>query len=188
MFLNVERYVNFIAKHKLTQAQFLMLYCLYKKEYSTINVYKEAFPNPDGTMIGQIMKDDLINRGFIARVGEGENASSYTVTDLFTNIFVSDIFHAADEVWDIYPPFMKINGANVPLTNMDKFKFANLYGERIRYDIHEHNQVIADIKFGREHNLIRVNIENFTRSEAWKSIRKIRVDKQVIQEVKENEY
>lgn len=188
MFLDVERYVNFIAKHKLTQAQFLMLYCLYKKEYDVIEAYKKTFPSDDGTMIGNASKEDLVTRGFIVRVGEGEKADSYAVSDLFTNIFVSDIYNAADEVWDIYPPFMKINGANVPLTNMDKYKFANLYGERIRYDVHEHKEVVADIKFGREHNLIRVNIENFTRSEAWRSIRKIRIGKQIIQEVKETEY
>src|SRR5574343_636922 len=183
MFLDVDRYVNFLSKNKLTQSQFLMLYCLHKKKWEAIELYKKEFPNEDGTMIGNILKNDLVERGFIAKVGEGEKADSYMVTEKFTNIFVADLYNAADEVWNLYPPFISIKGINTPLTTMDKYKFANLYGERIRYDVEEHKQVIADIKFGREHNLIRNNIENFTRAEMWGSIRKIRVEKQTIQEV-----
>ena len=188
MFLDVERYVEFIAKNKLAQSQFLMLYCIYKKKYNAINIYKEEFPNPDGSMIGEILKEDLISRGFIKKVNNENKADSYEVTDKFTHIFVSDIFNAADEVWDIYPPFIKINGVNTPLTNMDKFRFTNLYGERIRYSQQEHKEVIEDIRFGRENNLIRTSIENFTRAEAWNSIRKIRILKQEIKEVTEDNY
>lgn len=186
MFISVERYVKFIKDNKLTQPQFLMLYLLRRKKFSVINMYKEAHPTEDGSMIGEIHKQDLIDRGFLEKVGEGDKASDYVITEKFNHIFLSNHFIAADEFWSLYPGYVRINGQNVPLTNMDKYAFANIYAERIDYLVDEHKEVMLDLKFGRDNNLIVSNIEKFVRSESWTKIREIRVGKLKIKEVEQD--
>lgn len=183
MFQNVERYIDFITKNKLTQAQFLMLYLVYRKKIACINRYKESFPTTDGSMIGDANKLDLIKRGFLVKVGEGTSNNDYEITEKFTDLFYKDITNAANQVWDLYPGFIKINGINTPLTNMDKFRFANIYGERIDYSIDEHKEVVKDVQFGRANDLLRTNIEKFVTSEGWLKLRSVRLQQQSIQSI-----
>lgn len=183
MFQDVERYVDFIIKNNLTQPQFLMLYLIYKKKYDCINNYKQAVPTEDGSMIGAKAKQDLIDRGFIKKINDEGKADSYMITEKFHKLFIKDQFAAADEFWDMYPGFVKIQGTNTPLTNMDRYAFANLYAIRIDYNVDEHIEVMKDLEFGVRNELIRTSIDKFVRSEGWRKIREIRLNKAKIQEV-----
>lgn len=183
MFQNVERYVEFITKNKLTQAQFLMLYLMYRKKFECINIYKERVPTGDGTMIGAGAKQDLIDRGFLDKLDDEGNASSYQITDKFLKLFLKDVHEASAQFWDKYPGFISINGVATPLTNMDKYRFALIYGERIDHSVDEHLEVMKDLEFGMQHNLIRSSIENFVKSEGWGKIRQIRLNKAQVQKV-----
>lgn len=183
MFQNVNRYVDFITKNKITQAQFLFLYLIRRKNYEAITKYKDAFPTEDGSMIGNTAKQQLIDEGFLVKVGEGISANDYAITDKFNHLFLKNHFEAADEFWKIYPSYVRINGNNIPLTNMDKYAFSNLYAERIDYSVQEHLEVLKDIEFGNKHNLIKSTIENFVRSESWNKIREIRVSERQIKTV-----
>lgn len=187
MFQDVEKYVRFLADNRLSQPQFLMMYCLYRKKYEAIAIYKEAFPTPDGGMIGSIEKEDLLNRGFIEMVGTDNKASSYKLTDKFTKIYLKDAYAAADEVWGAYPGFVNIDGKNIPLTNMDRYKFANLYAERIKYSVEEHLEVMKDVDFGKRKGLLRTTIEKFAQSENWSKIRQVRLAQEVVQEFRKEE-
>lgn len=186
MFQSVDRYVDFITKNKLTQGQFLMLYLINRKNYDCIEKYKEAFPTSDGTMIGEMMKKDLIDRGFIKVIdvdAENTKADNYSITEKFTDLFIKDRYEAMLQLWDIYPGFVNINGNNIPLTNIDKYQLALLYIERIDYSVDEHKEILKDVKFGIEHNLIRVTIENFVRSEAWGKLRPMRTNSTQLKEL-----
>lgn len=174
MFRDVNMYVEFIAKNKLTQAQFLLLYCLRFNETDAINNYKRAFPTDDGTMIGKPSIQDLMDRGFIVHIGDSNRISDYKITDKFNHAFIANHFMAGEELQRAYPGYVIINGANIPLTTMDSYQLANLYAERIKYSIEEHLQVIEDVKYGRDHNLISSKIENFVKGEIWLKIREIR--------------
>ena len=185
MFQNVERYVEFITKNKLTQAQFLLLYLIYRKKYECIKIYKERCPTEDGSMIGKAPLQDLIDRKFICPVNEEQKADSYVLTDKFLLLFIKDIYEASNQFWDKYPGFISINGVPTPLTNMDKYKFALIYGERIDHSVDEHLEVLKDLDFGVKNNLIRSSIENFVRSENWLKLRQIRLNQQVIKQAEE---
>lgn len=183
MFQNVERYVDFITKNDLTQAQFLLLYLTYNKKYECIRKYKEAIPTEDGSMIGKRAKQDLIDRGFIKQINDDEKADSYIITEKFHKLFIKDQFVAGNEFWDKYPGFVKIQGVNTPLTNMDRYAFANLYAGRIDYNVDEHIEVMKDLEFGVRNELIRTSIEKFVKSEGWLKIREVRLNNAKIQEV-----
>lgn len=183
MFQNVERYVDFITKNVLSQGQFLMLYLIYRKKYESIKKYKECFPSDDGTMIGRGAQDDLIKRGYLLKVDDEGRADSYQITDKFLCLFLKDLHEAANQFWDKYPGFVSIDSKTIPLTNMDKYKFANIYGERIDHSVDEHLEVMKDLEFGVQKNLIRVSIENFVRSEGWMKIRPLRFHLESIKEL-----
>lgn len=175
MFQSVKRYIKFIAENKMSQQKFLFLYLIRRKDYESIKIYMEAFPTHDGSMIGEAAKQELIDEGFIEKVGESTKVTDYVITEKFNKLFLNNYFEAAYEVWDAYPAYVRIDGKNIPLTNMDKYAFANLYGERIDYSVDEHLEVIKDIRFGVEHNLISSNIEKFVRSQSWEKLREIRL-------------
>lgn len=183
MFQNVEKYVDFIIENKLTQSQFLFLYLLYRNKFSCIVKYKNSFPTEDGSMIGKPAIEDLIKRGFVNKVDEGISANSFMITEKFHKLFLKNHHIAAQEFWDRYPGFVRIQGIATPLTNMDKYVFANIYAERIDYSVDEHLEVLKDLEFGVQQSLIRTSIEKFVRSEAWKKLRDLRLNQRTIQEV-----
>lgn len=175
MFTDIERYINFLEKNKLTQAQFMMCYLVYRKRYDLAKQFCSIYPTDDGTFIGQSAKEDLIRRNFIIKVDEngGEYLSNYEVSTAFKKA-ICDKYEVGNQFWDLYPSIITIKGVNYPLTLMDKFDFRNIYLERIGYDLAEHQEVMKDIQYGKDHGLIKCGIEKFLRSENWNSIRKIR--------------
>lgn len=183
MFLEVDRYVDFIIKNKLTQPQFLLMYLIHRKRYSSITKYKEAFPTDDGSMIGKNALQDLINNGFLIKVNEENKANSFCLTNKFTSLFFKDKFEAIEALIEIYPGFIEIKGTPSPLITTDKYKLASLYAEHIDYSVDEHLLILEDTKFGREKGLIRCNIEKYITSNMWQKIREIRLYQATIQKV-----
>lgn len=171
----VESYLRYIFKHKLTQAQYLFLYLLCTKKLSVIKEYKIHYPSEDNTMLGKAMLQDLINKGFVIVHGDPNDANSYEVTEKFRKLVLQDSMEAADEIWKIYPGFATIEGRETPLTAMDKYRFAQIYVERINYSYEEHQEILKDIEYGRLMGLIRMKIQNFVESQAWEKIRERRL-------------
>lgn len=163
-----EQYVNFICKHKLTQGQFLLLFLLYKERIDLIQKYKKEFPADDGTMIGKYWLDDLITRGFLAK--EGKHTK---VTVLFKQQFCNKI-DVAEELLRVYPSTLEIDGKIVPLTAIDTIEVANLYIDKILDNREEHEEVLKDIQYAVQHNMINIGIKKFILSKYWLAIRQKR--------------
>jgi hypothetical protein len=183
MFLEVDRYVDFITKNKLTQPQFLLMYLIYRKRYNSILKYKETYPTEDGSMIGKPALQDLIDNGFILKINDENKADSYTLTEKFSNLFFKDKYNAIEALIEVYPGFIEINGVPSPLITTDRFKLASLYAEHIDYSVDEHLLILEDTKFGREKNLIRCNIEKYITSNMWNKIREIRLHQSKIEKI-----
>ena len=163
-----EQYVNFICKHKLTQGQFLLLYLLFKKRLDLIQQYKSNFPADDGTMIGRYWVDDLVTKGFLVHEGD------YTdVSLLFKQQFCNKI-DVAEELLKIYPSTMVIDGKIIPLTAIDTIEVANLYIDKILDNREEHEEVLKDIQYAVQNNMISMGIKKFIQSKYWLAIRKNR--------------
>lgn len=176
--IDTNRYVPFIIKHKLTQPQFLLLYLLYKKEIHHIDAYKKAFPTPDGSMIGGIPLKQLIDEGYLARIKNHGNekiiSTELILTDKFTYIFV-DSFEAGEELVAAYPAFMTKGGNRMPLKFGDINQLRKLYAGAINNSKEEHKEVLLDVEYAKENNLIMGKLENFILSKAWLDVRKIRL-------------
>lgn len=184
MFIEIERYIGFITKHKITQSQFLFLYLLQRKRYDLCKTYRDAFPSEDGTLIGKHLRDELLERGFIDKLDENEVMTSYRVADKFRTLFI-DKFEAAKEIKDMYPSFATMDGKNYPLKLVDTYEIQNLYGERIGYEVAEHDEVKKDLAYGIDNNLIKFGLDKFIRSEFWHSLREMRKGTAVVVETTE---
>lgn len=176
--IDEDRYMSFLERNKLNQAQFLLLYLLYKKRYDLIERYKKMFPTPDNSAIGSISFDDLLNRKFITEVNNKgvtpDSAAAYELTDKFTNIFI-DKFECAKELWELYPSFVLSDGKRFPLTLCDEDKFREDYAKKINFSREEHDEVIKDLKYAKDNNLIKGKIDTFVASRHWLAIRKERL-------------
>lgn len=185
MFIEIERYVNFISKHKLTQTQFLILYLLYRKRWDLIKVYLEAFPrDPPNKLLSDAEKKDLIDRGFIIPVGVGNTGDDYELGHEFRKLFTDGVI-ASQELLTIYPSFIVVNNKRYPTKLMDEHQLSVLYAEKIGHEFHEHIEVLKDVAYGIENGLITCGIEKFVRSSYWNVIREVRNNKVV--EVKSDE-
>ena len=176
MYQDVTKHVRFLVKNKLTPSQFLLLYLIRTKKQSIMKEYSEAFPTEDGSFIGSILRDDLIQRKLLIKVKEGKTIDCYEVGEELERLFIKDSWIAAGEFWNKYPPFVSINGKNIPLTVADRYEFTILYSEAIGHSIDEHLEVLQDIEFGVNKELIKSNIETFVKSRGWEAIRKIRLN------------
>jgi hypothetical protein len=163
-----EQYVNFICEHKLTQGQFLLLFLMYKERLDLIQKYKQTFPADDGTMIGRYWLDDLITRGFVAKE---DNRTKVTV--LFKQQFCNKI-DVAEELLKAYPSTLEIDGKIIPLTAIDTIEVANLYIDKILDNREEHEEVLKDIQYAVQNNMINIGIKKFILSKYWLAIRKKR--------------
>jgi hypothetical protein len=164
-----EKYVNFICNNDLTQGQFLLLYLVYKNRLDLVKKYKETYPTQDGTMIGQLWIDKLFQKEWLIK-----NGNKTEVSIKFREQFCDKI-DIAEELILLYPSTMEIEGKIVPLTAVDVMEFADLYYMKILGSQAEHLDILKDIKYGIENNMLNISIKKFVQSSYWKALRKKRV-------------
>jgi len=188
--INFERYVNYICDNKITQRQLIFLFavkeCQECKNISEmdnililIKKYKAFVQIPNDKFLTDTDKKQLIERGFIKRIkecsSEDDTMTNFVLLDKFTDTFVK-IHDVGNDIWELYPAFLKTAASgNFALKAIDIMVFKNLYVERINHDAEEHKQVLLDLKFAIKNDLIKVKLENWVRSEAWRDIRKQRL-------------
>lgn len=164
-------YVNFLIEHDLTQEQVLFLELIYRKEKGLIQKYKKHFPNNTDSMISPYLIGKLLDKEFLIKTETG-----YKLGKKYLDIYVTpDV--AVDEIFDIYPTFIKTEqGVEMPLTAMDKKVFREIYIPKIMGNLQEHREVLLDIQYGIENDLIKMGIQKFLTSEYWKALRKRRIE------------
>jgi len=178
MFIEIERYVDFIVKHSLSQRQMLFLYLIYLKRFDLMKKYLTAYPCEDGKFLSKIELEDLLSKGFVIKVDSNGNVNDYLLGNTFKSIFI-DKHIATDELLNLYPPYMIDNGKKMPLTMWDKYELMNTYAQRIGHSVEEHEEILKDLQYAIDNNLIRYKIESFVRSEQWTHIRKLRLNTNV---------
>lgn len=165
-----DSYLKFLTEHKITQGQFLLLYLVYKERNDLILQYKEAFPTEDGTMIGKYFIDDLFVKEFLYTDSNGVVKIGKKFKEAFINKH-----RATEEIFDIYPTHFSKDGVSIPLTAMDRNIFANMYDLTIQSSFLEHEEVVKDIKFGKEKAMLNLGIDKFLKSHYWKILRELRL-------------
>jgi len=165
----LDQYISFIIANDLTQEQYLLLHLLKDNRRDLIQKYKNAYPTEDGAMIDKKAIKDLVDKKFLIKTEKG-----FKLSKKLLNIFVTPEV-AVDEIYDLYPAFIQsAQGVDIPLTSMDKKVFKEIYIPKIMGNVEEHKEVLQDIQYGIDHNLIKIGINKFLTSEQWKTFRKQR--------------
>ena len=181
--IDVDRYLTFLETHQLSERQFFVLLMLRLERADYLDRYKDLFPIGEGTTqtrpaISNEELQDLIERKMIKKVGRAHSLANYKLLPKIKEAFITNV-EAAFELLDAYPPFAIIpNKGRISLTLMDSNKLAKEYGKRIKFSMKEHEEVLKDLEYAKQKNMINYGIEKFVTSNQWTQIRKLRLDEE----------
>ena len=141
------------------------------------------FPSGDGSMIGAIEFEELVERGYIKQLNDGTGVKSYKITEKFLIMFIKKN-EAIEQILDIYPKFsIGRDGNRYPLTTADEDDLKDLYAKKIKESAVEHLEVMKDLQYGIENNLITMGVLKFISSKHWLALRELRVSNEGIDNV-----
>lgn len=170
----LDKYVKFLVNNNITERQLLILMFIYYNKQDLISLYKDKFTGGK-SLLTEEDKEVFIKEGFATKDSQG----NLILSKEFLSIFV-DKDEATDQIFDLYPTSMNHQGVVIPLKAMDRNVFANLYQSAIMGSLAEHYEVILDIKYGIENNLLNIGIEKFIKSKFWLGLRKARLENKKI--------
>lgn len=168
--MKIDEYVEFLIEHNVTQSQLLLLQLVHFGRADLIKKYNAKFPSDDGSMIGKYLTNDLIDKEFIVVTPTGK----LKLSEKFAQIFVNKEM-AFEELFYNYPLTIKSTGHKILAPTLDKKVLINIYNDAILGSIKEHNEILLDLSFGIENNLIDISIERFIKNRFWESLRVHRI-------------
>lgn len=176
--INLEEYVRFICKHRITQRQYLFLILVYYKRFDLVAEYKKVFPiiekkNYDQQrMLDEDEKNQLIEMGFLSIKKDSKELNPYIIGEKFAELFIDSLV-AIEELYYVYPKFS--HKGNFPLLTMSIEDAEIKYINRIGGSRTEHKEILKDIEYGVINNLLDIGVQKFIDSEYWNSLRTLRL-------------
>jgi hypothetical protein len=184
-------YVDFLVKNKLSTNQFLLLYLLYTEKMLKVNnqlkfkkignIYKWS---EEGTGWSEKDIEDLIKKDFIFGVkgkhidNQGVESYKYFIDQLLLTQKFSDLMFinanfALEEILEIYPDTINVNGSVYFTKNGDLDKIALDYCKLIKNNIHKHEEIKAIVIYAKERGLCNTHISKFLSKGTIESIKKM---------------
>ena len=166
MIKDLNKYIDFLCKKRITANQFLMCYLIYKKDVKNIIKYVAE--------VGAFNKEDiedLIERDFILTTFKGQyELDNFIVTPKFTDIILTDNDSAAEELWNAYPKWINIEsqGKEVSARSCGLTKVEMLYSVAIKGDIILHKSILLAVRnYKRRNKYAEMGIDKFIESKHW---------------------
>ncbi len=172
--MEIKNVMEFCVKHNIHINQFMVLYLNNgrKSDSEILSKYIKKF-SYDGKMTG-MDTNDLLEKGFIE-----EKDDTYLVTQKFRSLFTND--DSFEEVFDRYPAFVKTDkGVPLTLKGSDKYELSKKYHAIVLNSLEEHNELLKDIDYGLQNNLINYKIDMFF-AVYYKELRKLRLNNVTMQ-------
>lgn len=172
MFLNEEKTIDLLVKHKINANQLHFMYLIYS---GSSQIYRIA---NEGKKFYQSEIDDLIDRGFIENMNMTRSAlnDNYVVLPDSPNgkeilEFFNEDITMGDELWNVYPYSFMGGERTFPAKTCDREEISNLYIKRIKGSAKKHREIIALVKRAVAMNLINTGIEKFVKGEQWEFLK-----------------
>lgn len=188
---NVDEYVDFLTKQKLSTNQFLLLYLLYTEKFVKVddklkykrigNIYKWSSEGKGWT---KEEIEDLISKDYvfgIKSINPSDGNLTYFVDQLILTQKFSDLMFinanfAFEEILEIYPDTFVVNQSTVFAKSGDLEKVALNYSKLIKNSIAKHEEVKNIILYAKERGLCNYKLENFLSKGVIDSIKKMMVE------------
>lgn len=185
MILNAKLIVDLVIKYDLDSVEeFLLAYCVYKKDYPTLKKYMDH----KSFIFNNEIIENLVKKGIIdcnkLNTDKIEFLDLY-VTEEFSNQIFIDTLEAGEELYSVYPDTTTIQGGTVILKKGDKIgnfywgkdELMELYCKKIDNDRSLHNQIIECIKRCKEKGIINFTLRSFIFDSSWESLMKLDMKK-----------
>jgi len=186
---DVNAYVDFMVKHKLSTNQFLLLQLLHEE-----TMFKEVKSNSlRFKKIGNIYKwskegkgwteqeiEDLIAKDYLFGIKSKQTNGTITysidqliLTQKFSDIMFVNSNFAFEEILDIYPDTFQIQGQTVFTKSGDLDKVQQNYFKLIRGNTVKHEEIKYIITYAKERGLCNYKLENFLTKGVIDTIKKM---------------
>lgn len=168
LFVDTEKLIDFLAKHKITFGQFIFCYLHYTKDFDSIYKYvNEVRPWTSEEI------RDLEKRKMMRNLNQGESddfSDMYVIEDWFLKEIFIGTEQAGRELWDEYPPFFSMDGRRVPARSCNYDVLIKTYIRRIknRKDIHEN--IMKVLRQAKKEDRISMGIEKWVSSAQWEAL------------------
>jgi len=184
---DADAYVEFLTKNRLSTNQFLLLYLLYTEQMFKINkklkfksignIYKWS---NEGTGWSENEIDDLISKDYVFGIKSRQvnGVINYSIDQLILTQKFSDLMFingnfALDEILEIYPDTISVNGTIYFTKNGDLDKIAVDYCKLIKNSIHKHEEMKGILQYAKEKGLCNTHISKFLTKGTIDSIKKM---------------
>ncbi len=184
---DVNAYVDFMVKHKLSTNQFLLLMLLHTEsyfksqkglKYKTVgNIYKWS---KEGKGWSEQEIEDLINKDYLFGIKSQQVNGTITysidqliLTQKFSDIMFVNSTFAFEEILEIYPDTFQINGQVVFNKSGDLDKVQQNYFKLIKGNTVKHEEIKNIITYAKERGLCNYKLENFLTKGVIDTIKKM---------------
>lgn len=133
------------------------------------------------SVLESLMEKKVINSTFkIPKEGESLNYKNIPFNKNFLKMYIRESNELGKEFFDLYPPFISINGKMCSIKNFTKANlfsmedFCLFYAKAIKNSNTTHDRVMNSLAYGIENNLINYTILEFIASKKYEEIDFIR--------------
>jgi hypothetical protein len=179
--ISVRKYVNFIIDNDLTQSQVLFLMLIRNKNtlYDVADQYIKYITARDGYILPKSLINDLQEKGYVEFLVESPTKlSEFEATEKLKSLLI-DEDECSTQFLRAYPHIIRSGSNTFPTMTADANKFRKMYCELIHYSVDEHKQMMLDLQYAIENNMILVGIDKYFSSEFYLSVREKREEEQI---------
>lgn len=182
MISDTKKLIQFIGEHNMSPSQFMLCWILHldkeehKGEYlpkegkSIANIYRyielvEKWPDEEIA--------DLIERGYLFNRGQSTEyyPDQLEVSEKFTEaVFasISDFEKFVTKYPDFTNNFSDPRKGDIPLKAVDMDKVESLFRRKVTSKV-EFERLMKALKWGKENDMVKMNIKNYVSGEIWKA-------------------
>ncbi len=122
--------------------------------------------------INSDMIDNLLTKGYIKPFAI-QNAplfdpTNYEVTQTIEKYFLFNTDEAIEQLVEVYPKSIVIDGKQIPLILLDHDLMGEVYSKAINYSLKKHKEILSLISSNSDN--INFKLENFIRGRMWKDL------------------
>lgn len=185
--LELKQQLLFCEKYKVSPNELLLLeILLIAQEGDDVEIVKSYFTSDVKArgstieLLSNLKESGVILKSYkIPGKGEKLDPMSIPINKNVVKDFYKCSFEIGKELWDAYPQFGIVNGAQVGLRSVSK-KFDTpedcfrYYGKVIRWKPEIHNHIIELVNWAKENNILCVTLANFIIDRKWEELEALR--------------
>ncbi len=185
--LSLQEEINLYISSNLTPSELFILRLLFLAQdgdskhlnnyLSNVENGKELFK----LVLASLQSKSVINSTFkIPKEGESLRFDDIPFNKNFLKRYVRESNQLGKEFWDLYPPFMDINGKRASLKGITKAGFYSIdefciyYAKQIKSAGTTHERILETLEYAIDNHLIRYSMLEFIASRKWLEIEFIR--------------